>query len=128
MQEVCEFLKKCKFYFLGTVDGDAPQVRPFGTAHIIDDKLCFQTGKNKPVAQQILANPQVSICAFDGTTWLRVNAKALPDDRTESQETMLNAYPQLRNMYTVDDGNTQIFALTAANATFYGSETRVITF
>ncbi|MDR0435233.1 MAG: pyridoxamine 5'-phosphate oxidase family protein [Propionibacteriaceae bacterium] len=130
MQEVVEFLKQCKYYFLGTVDGDTPRMRPFGTAHIIDGRLCFQTGRKKPVAQQILSNPNVCICAYDGDAWLRINAKALPDDRVETQLAMLEAYPQLKSMYAAGDGNTQIFYLSDATATYYGfgMTEKVITF
>ena len=120
MQEVCEFLKKCGTYYLATVDGDQPRVRPFGTAEIIDGKLCIQTGKVKDVAKQILASPKVEICAFDGGSgvWLRIAGKMELDDRRESKEAMLNAYPSLRRMYSEDDGNTAIFAFTEAEATF----------
>jgi aspartate/methionine/tyrosine aminotransferase len=36
MQRVRDFLHGAGVYFLATVDGDAPQVRPFGTAEIIE--------------------------------------------------------------------------------------------
>ena len=58
MQRVLDFLKKAGVYFLATVDGDQPEVRPFGTAEIIDGKLYIQTGHVKPVAKQIAANPK----------------------------------------------------------------------
>ncbi|MDR2619869.1 MAG: pyridoxamine 5'-phosphate oxidase family protein [Propionibacteriaceae bacterium] len=130
MQEVVDFLKRCGFYFLGTVDGNTPQVRPFGTAHIIDGKLYFQTGRSKPVAQQIFSNPNVNICAYDGDTWVRISAQAVSDERIESQEAMLEAYPGLRSRYTPGDGETQLFYLTDATATFYtpGADPRVISF
>ena len=31
MHEVYEFLKQCGVYYLATVEGDQPRVRPFGT-------------------------------------------------------------------------------------------------
>ena len=39
MQRVAEFLKNAGTYYLATVEGDQPRVRPFGTAHIFEDKL-----------------------------------------------------------------------------------------
>ena len=57
MQEIYEFLKKCETYYLATVEGDQPRVRPFGTIHIFEDKLYIQTGKVKAVSRQMLANP-----------------------------------------------------------------------
>ena len=117
MQRVCDFLKKTGFYFLATVDGDQPQVRPFGTAEIIDGKLYIQTGHVKPVAKQIAANPKVAICAYDGKEWLRVNATLVEDPRVEVKKAMLDAYPNLRSMYNENDGNTAVYYLKDAKAT-----------
>ena len=117
MQRVCDFLKKTGFYFLATVDGDQPQVRPFGTAEIIDGKLYIQTGHVKPVARQIAANPKVAICAYDGKEWLRVNATLVEDPRVEVKKAMLDAYPNLRAMYNENDGNTAVYYLKDAKAT-----------
>ena len=117
MQRVCDFLKKTGFYFLATVDGDQPQVRPFGTAEIIDGKLYIQTGHVKPVAKQIEANPKVAICAYNGKEWLRVNATLVEDPRVEVKKAMLDAYPNLRSMYNENDGNTAVYYLKDAKAT-----------
>ena len=64
MEEVYAFLKACGTYYLATVDGDHPRVRPFGTIDIFDGKLTIRTGSKKDVAHQMLENPQVEICAF----------------------------------------------------------------
>ena len=117
MQRVCDFLKKTGFYFLATVDGDQPQVRPFGTAEIIDGKLYIQTGHVKPVAKQIAANPKVALCAYNGKEWLRVNATLVEDPRVEVKKAMLDAYPNLRAMYNENDGNTAVYYLKDAKAT-----------
>ena len=117
MQRVCDFLKKTGVYFLATVDGDQPEVRPFGTAEIIDGKLYIQTGHVKPVARQIAANPKVAICAYDGKEWLRVNATLVEDPRVEVKKAMLDAYPTLRAMYNENDGNTAVYYLKDAKAT-----------
>ena len=118
MQRIFDFLKKCKTYYLATIDDDQPRVRPFGTIEIIDGKLCFQTGKSKPVSKQIRENPKIEICAFDGSTWLRVGAIVVEDPRIESQEKMLEAYPELKGMYKPGDGNTEIFKLVSGSAVF----------
>ena len=119
MNKVYEFLKKTGTYFLATADGDQPQVRPFGTAEIFEGKLYFQTGKVKKVADQLKADPKIAICAFDGTTWLRITAEAVLDERIEAQEHMLAAYPSLQAMYKPGDGNTEVYYLKNAVATFY---------
>lgn len=61
MERVCKFLKDAGVYYLATVEGDQPRVRPFGTAHIFDGKLYIQTGKVKPVSKQLAANPKAEI-------------------------------------------------------------------
>lgn len=118
MEEVYKFLKTCGTYYLATMDGDQPRVRPFGTIDIYDGQLTIQTGRKKDVAKQMLANPKVEVCAFDGSHWLRVTAKAVEVPEVAAQEHMLHEYPHLRNAYTPGDGNTMIFALTQATATF----------
>lgn len=118
MEEVYKFLKACGTYYLATMDGDQPRVRPFGTIDIYNGQLTIQTGRKKDVAAQMLANPKVEICAFDGSRWLRVAAKAVELPDIAAQEHMLSAYPDLRSAYTPGDGNTTVFALTAVTATF----------
>lgn len=80
--------------------------------------MTIQTGKVKDVSKQMLANPKVELCAFDGERWLRVAATAVEEPRVEAQEHMLEAYPSLKAMYQPGDGNTQIFALEQVTATF----------
>lgn len=118
MQKVCDFLKAAGTYYLATVEGDQPRVRPFGTAHIFEGKLYIQTGKCKPVSRQLAANPKAELCAFLNGTWLRVEATLVEDDRFEARKSMLDAYPNLRAMYDENDGNTQVLYLKDATATF----------
>lgn len=118
MQRVCDFLKDAKVYYLATVEGDQPRVRPFGTAHIFEGRLYIQTGKVKPVSKQIAENPKVEICAFKDGVWLRVSGELVEDDRVEAKKSTLDAYPELRGMYDENDGNTQVFYFKNATAVF----------
>ena len=118
MERVCKFLKDAGTYYLATVEGDQPRVRPFGTAHIFEGRLYIQTGKMKPVSRQLLANPKVEICAFHNGTWVRLAGELVEDDRVEARKSMLDAYPNLRNMYDENDGNAQVFYFKNATATF----------
>ena len=118
MNEVCEFLKKVGTYYLATVDGDQPRVRPFGTANIFDGKLYIQTGKSKDVAKQLLANPKAEICAYAEGKWLRIAGELILDDRIEAKKSMLDAHPNLRAMYDENDDNTAVFYFKDATATF----------
>ena len=118
MEKVYEFLKAAQTYYLATVDGDQPRVRPFGTVNIFEGKLYIQTGKSKDVSKQLHANPKAEICAFKDGVWLRVAGELIEDDRREARASMLDAYPELRNMYSEDDGNTEAFYIQKATATF----------
>lgn len=100
MERVVQFLKEAETYYLATVEGDQPRVRPFGTAHIFEGKLYIQTGKVKDVSKQIHANPKVEICAYKNGEWLRVAGELVEDDRREARQSMLDAYPSLQNMYS----------------------------
>ena len=130
MQEVYEFLKQCETYYLATVEGDQPRVRPFGTVNIFDGKLYFQTGRNKDVSKQIAANPRVELCGMVGDAWIRVAGTAVEDERVEARQSMLDAYPMLKDRYSATDGNTQALYLKDVTATIYSftGEPRVIRF
>lgn len=118
MQEVYEFLKKCGAYYLATVDGDQPRVRPFGTVDLFEGRLYIQTGKKKDVSKQLQVNPKCEICAFADGKWLRVAGKLVRDERVEAKAHMLDAYPSLKGMYAADDDNTEVLYFESATATF----------
>ncbi len=118
MERVCKFLKEAGVYYLATVEGDQPRVRPFGTAHIFEGKLYIQTGKVKPTSHQLSVNPKAEICAFHNGTWVRIAGELIEDDRVEAKKSMLDAYPNLRGMYDENDGNTQVLYFRNATATF----------
>ena len=118
MERTCRFLKEAGVYYLATVEGDQPRVRPFGTAHIFDGGLYIQTGKVKPVSKQIAENPKFEICAFKNGEWLRLSGELAEDDREEARKSMLDAYPELRSMHNENDGNTQVFRVKNATAVF----------
>ena len=130
MQEVYEFLKACGTYYLATVEGDQPRVRPFGTIDIFEDKLYIQTGKVKDVSKEMQANPKVEICAFDGQKWIRVAGEVVRDDRVEPKKHMLDSYPNLQALYRADDDNTEVLYLKNVTATIssFTEESKVIKF
>ena len=119
MEKVYEFLKNAGVYYIATVDGDQPHVRPFGTVNIFNGKLYIQTGKSKDVSRQIEANGKVEISAMVGDDrWIRLTGTLVEDDRIEARISMLDAYPSLQAMYKADDGNTVVYYLKDAKAVF----------
>lgn len=118
MDKVLKFLKDAETYYLATVEGDQPRVRPFGTVYVFEGKLYIQTGKVKDVSKQLHQNPKAEICAFKNGEWLRVSGKLIEDNRNEARQSMLDAYPSLQKMYKADDGNTEVFYFENATAIF----------
>ena len=118
VEKVCQFLDEAQTYYLATVDGDQPRVRPFGTALVYEGRLYIQTGKVKDVSKQLAANPKAEICAFHGGKWLRLSGKLINDDRREPKAAMLDKMPVLKGMYSPDDDNTQVLYFEDATATF----------
>ncbi len=130
VEKVCAFLDEAKTYYLATVEGDQPRVRPFGTALVYEGKLYIQTGKVKAVSKQIAANPKVEICAFHEGKWLRLCGELVNDDRREAKQAMLDKMPSLKGMYSADDDNTQVLYFKNATATFasFGGAPETFTF
>ena len=116
MKEVYEFLKECGTYYLATIDGDQPRVRPFGTVDIFEDKLYIQTGKSKNVSKQMQENPKIEICAYKDGKWLRVTAEVVRDENKEAKKHMLDNYPNLQDKYSPEDDNTEVLFLKNAKA------------
>ncbi|MBQ9198769.1 MAG: pyridoxamine 5'-phosphate oxidase family protein [Lachnospiraceae bacterium] len=118
MEKVYQFLEDAQTYYLATVDGDQPRVRPFGTALLYDGRLYIQTGKVKPVSKQLAANPKFELCAFMNGKWLRVAGELINDDSRDVKVAMLDKNPSLKSMYSADDDNTQVLYIKNAEATF----------
>ena len=130
LEEIEKFLKEAETYYLATTEGDQPRIRPFGTIHIFEGKLYIQTGKKKAVSKQLHANPKAELCAFKDGEWIRVAGELIEDDRIEARQSMLDAYPSLKSMYSADDGNTEVFYFKNGVATIssFTHEPKVIKF
>lgn len=124
LSKVIAFLDDAQTYYLATVDGDQPRVRPFGTALVYRDKLYIQTGKVKAVSKQLANNPKAEICAFKDGKWIRIAGELVEDDTREVKTLMLEKMPILRNMYNEDDGNMQMlyFKNAMVTSTSFGGE------
>lgn len=119
MKTVYDFLRKCGTYYLATVEGDQPRVRPFGTIDLFEDRLYIQTGKVKDVSRQLKENPKAEICAFSDGKWMRISTTLVNDDRREAKVHMLESYPSLKAMYSPDDENTQVLYLKDSTAVIF---------
>ena len=118
IERVCKFLEEAQTYYLATVEGDQPRVRPFGTVLLYEGKLYIQTGKVKSVSKQISVNSKVEMCAFKDGTWLRIAGELVNDDNHDVKVAMLEKMPTLKAMYSADDDNMQMLYFKNATATF----------
>ena len=118
IEKVFKFLDEAKTYYLATVEGDQPRVRPFGTALLYNGKLYIQTGKINAVSKQLAVNPKAEICAFKDGTWLRIAGELINDDDRDAKAAMLEKNPGLKRMYSADDDTTQVLYFRNATATF----------
>lgn len=116
IQQIHDFLKEAKCYYIATVDGDQPHVRPFGTILIFENRLYVQTGRKKKVGKQLLANGKVEICAMKGNEVIRVTGTLINDPRRAAKAAMLDAYPGLKKMYSPDDDNTMVLYFNGGTA------------
>lgn len=130
IEKVCQFLDEAKTYYLATVEGDQPRVRPFGTALVYNGKLYIQTGKVKNVSKQLAANPKAEICAFMDRKWVRISGELINDDDRAVKVAMLEKMPSLKRMYDPDDSNMQVLYFKNAEAIFsaFGAEPETIRF
>ena len=111
MLELYEYLKTCGVFYLATIEGDQPRVRPLHAAALFGGRLYFRVGKGKGVTAQLLHNPNCELGAFSGKDWLRITCKALPAGDPAALEAVNALYP-LRE----GDGEPQLFYLAECSA------------
>ena len=117
MEEILKFLQEARVFYLATVDGDQPRVRPMGFVMNHKGKLYFCTGNTKEMYKQMKANPKVEFCAMsaDNKT-LRIWGKIAFDNERETKVKALEAAPVLQGMYKADDGIFTLFYFESAKA------------
>ena len=120
MNKIVEELKKTGVFYVATMDGDQPRVRPFSSLTEIDGKLYICTNNTKDCYKQMTANPRIEICgmAKDGS-WLRISGKAVRDDRDEARKAMLEDPTGPSNLYTLGDGIFEVLRIEDAVCTKY---------
>lgn len=121
MKDVLQFLRDNPTFYIATMDGDQPRVRPFGAIMEFEGKLYLVTANNKKVYAQLKANPkfELSITAANGMEWIRIEAKAEFDSRKEAKVKMLADNSNLEGLYSPDDNIMEVFYMKDAVATFY---------
>lgn len=120
MQEILEFLKEQRTFYLATVENGKPRLRPFAAVAEFEEKLYFVTSREKKVCAQILEKPNVEICACNvKRKWVRITGIAKEDGRLAQRQKMLDENPVLitNQRYTSDeDENMAVFAICCMTA------------
>ena len=111
-------MKDAGTFYLATVDGDQPRVRPFGAVCIYNDRFYISTNNQKECYKQMLKNGKIEISAMVKGEWIRLSANAIHDDDIKAREAMLEATPSIKGMYSASDGLMEVLYLTNAKATF----------
>ena len=104
-EEIMQFLKDNPTFYLATVDGYLPRVRPLGFAMWYKDHLCLGIGKHKAAYKQLLDNTNLEICTCNEKgEFLRVQGTANFDNTPEAQAAAFKIMPQLADMYNEETG------------------------
>ena len=116
MSKVKDFLAETGVFFMATVDGDQPKLRPLGAFLEEDGKLIFGVGDFKNVYRQMQINPLVEIvaCKKDGH-WLRYTGRAVFETDPKYAEEMIRS-AHLEMIYNEQTGN-KLMTFHLADAT-----------
>ncbi|MCR5617873.1 MAG: pyridoxamine 5'-phosphate oxidase family protein [Clostridiales bacterium] len=106
MSKINDFLNAAGVFFLATVDGDQPKIRPLGLHLEMDGKELFGIGDFKNVYRQMVKNPKVEIVASkpDGH-WMRYTGTAVFEQDEKYANAALEAMPHLKSIYNEQTGN-----------------------
>ncbi|MFV0517474.1 MAG: pyridoxamine 5'-phosphate oxidase family protein [Aminipila sp.] len=119
MNRVVEFLKQAGTFYLATVEGDQPKVRPFGAVTEFEGRLYVCTNNRKPCFAQIKHNPNVEISAtIQGGKWIRLSGKLVRDSRQEARQAFLDDNKDLDSLYDANDGIFEVLYLEEGIASF----------
>ena len=118
MSKVKDFLAEAGVFFMATVDGNQPKLRPLGAFIEEDGRLIFGVGDFKAVYRQMKANPLVEIvaCKPDGH-WLRYTGRAVFESDYKYAEQMIAA-SHLEMIYNEQTGN-KLMTFHLEDATAY---------
>lgn len=118
IQKVNDFLKEAGVFFLATIEGDQPRVRPYGAQLFYEGKLYIMAYGPTNATRQIAANPKAEICAFKGKT-LRITCRLVEDKRPELAEALVAQMPSLKPLLGEHGERGVMYCVSDATATFY---------
>lgn len=118
VKKVYDFLENAKTFYLATVEGDQPRVRPYGAMLFFEEKIYIMAFGKTNATRQIAENPKAEICAFKGQT-LRIECKLVEDNRPEVGKALVDKMPVLKPALGENGENGVMYYLADATATFF---------
>jgi uncharacterized pyridoxamine 5'-phosphate oxidase family protein len=118
VQKVYDFLVNAKTFYLATVEGDQPRVRPYGAQLLYEGKIYIMAFGETNATRQIAANQKAEICAFKGQT-LRIQCRLVEDNRPEVGKALIDVMPALKPVLGENGENGVMYYLSDATASFY---------
>lgn len=118
IKKVYEFLEKAGTFYLATVEGDQPRVRPYGAMLYFEDRIYIMAFGKTNATRQIADNQKAEICAFKGQT-LRIECKLVEDNRKEVGRALVEKMPVLKDALGENGENGVMYYLKDATATFF---------
>lgn len=122
MIDIVQFIKEAGMFFLATSENGQPKQRPFGGVTKLNGRIYFDTNTEKAVYKQMVANPQISICAFSKGRWLRIEGRAVPDHSRETLEAITNQNPMLKKLWEKESEAFTSLYLADATAELHSGE------
>ena len=122
MIDIVQFIKEAGMFFLATSENGQPKQRPFGGVTKLNGRIYFDTNTEKAVYKQMVANPQISICAFSKGCWLRIEGRAVPDHSRETLEAITNQNPMLKKLWEKESETFTSLYLADATAELHSGE------
>jgi len=118
VEKVYDFLQKAGVFYLATVEGGQPRVRPYGAMLLYEGKIYIMAFGKTNATRQIAANPKAELCAFKGQT-LRIECELVEDPRQEVGKALVDKMPQLKGALGENGENGVMYYLKNAKADFF---------
>lgn len=118
IKKVDDLLSKAGIFYLATVDGNKPKVRPLGFHLLHEDKIYFGVGTFKEVYKQLETNQSVEIAAWDGEHFLRYYGTANLDKNEAVVKKAFEIMPDIAKAYKENGWEMGVFYLDNATAEF----------
>lgn len=116
IEKINDIITKAEVFYLATVDGDKPKVRPLGFHMLLEGKIYFGVGTHKDVYKQLEANPSAEIAAWDGEHFLRYYGTADLTGNDAVIEKAFELMPEIAEAYKANDWKMGVFFLNDATA------------